>query len=123
MAKGSTSQSGTSSTEVSPKSSRQGRKQSRRFRATLRAVPRAETIAKKGHLYFMRTEGEGEDEKWQRVWAVLRRPYLVLYRSSNEQEELENVINISTVGVDHSTQLEEVLDVSVLTLAQVSGSR
>jgi hypothetical protein len=64
----------------------------------------------------MRTDDDvaanGSGDKWQRVWAVLKRPYLVLYRSSNEQEELENVINISTVRVDHSTQLEEVLDVS-----------
>lgn len=83
----------------------------------MRAVPRGETIAKKGHIYLMRTDDDndanGSGDKWQRVWAVLKRPYLVLYRSSNEQEELENVINISTVRVDHSTQLEEVLDVSV----------
>lgn len=66
----------------------------------------------------MRTDEEdstasAKTEKWQKVWAVLKRPYLVLYRSSNEQEELENVISISTVRVDHSSQLEEVLDVSL----------
>lgn len=107
-------QSGSSSSEISPRDSQRGRKPSRRFRAVLRAVPRAETIAKKGHIYLMRTQDDGVDsggEKWQKVWAVLRRPYLVLYTSSNEQEEMENVINVSTVRVDHSSQLEEVLSV------------
>lgn len=52
------------------------------------------------------------DEDWQKLWGVLRKPYLTLYRASNEAEELPNVLNVSTVRVDHSPELEEVLGVS-----------
>ncbi|KAL7004213.1 hypothetical protein EMMF5_006219 [Cystobasidiomycetes sp. EMM_F5] len=52
---------------------------------------------------------DGQDV-WMKVWAVFRRPYLTLFRHSDEMEELTNIINISTVRVDHSLELEQVLN-------------
>ena len=89
------------------------------MRASVKHVQRADTTAKRGQLMLMQshegassTSGTGTGAEWKKVWAVLRRPYLTLYASSSEQEELENVINVSTVRVDHSSALEEVTNVS-----------
>lgn len=68
-----------------------------------------ETVAKRGYLYIMLDDGQ---DVWMKVWAVFRRPYLTLFRHSDEMEELTNIINISTVRVDHSLELEQVLNVS-----------
>lgn len=69
-----------------------------------------DTTAKRGYLFILQ---DGGNHDWQRVWAVLRRPYLTFYKHSDEAEELNNVVNISTVRVDHSSELEEVLEVSL----------
>lgn len=92
----------------------------RLMRASVKHVQRADTTAKRGQLMLMEShevQGEGDSgttggAEWRNVWAVLRRPYLTLYTSSSEQEELDNVINVSTVRVDHSSALEEVTNVS-----------
>lgn len=42
---------------------------------------------------------------------VLRRPYLHLYESSSETEEV-GVINLSTVRVEQSPEIEQMLEVS-----------
>lgn len=98
----------------------------RLMRASVKHVQRADTTAKRGQLMFMQSHehehehdgassssGTGTGAEWRKVWAVLRRPYLTLYTSSSEQEELENVINVSTVRVDHSSALEEVTNVGL----------
>jgi hypothetical protein len=49
--------------------------------------------------------------KWKKYWIVLRRPYLHLYESSSETEETA-VINVSTVRVEQSPEIEQMLEVS-----------
>lgn len=49
-------------------------------------------------------------DKWRKYWAVLRRPYLHLYESSSEAEEV-TVINLSTVRVEQSPEIEQMLEV------------
>jgi hypothetical protein len=78
-----------------------------------------DTTAKRGHLFILQ---DGGSHDWQPVWVVLRRPYLTFYKHSDEAEELNNVVNISTVRVDHSSELEEVLEVSGLDLPHKSAS-
>lgn len=85
------------------------------MKASVKPVFKAATTAKKGYIYLMQngTDEEGlPANEWRKVYAILRRPYLSLYKRASEEEELPNVINISTVRVDHSIQLEEVLSVS-----------
>lgn len=50
--------------------------------------------------------------QWKKYWVVLRRPYLHLYESSASEGEEVGVINISTVRVEQSPEIEEMLDVS-----------
>lgn len=84
------------------------------MKASVKPVFKAATVAKKGYIYLMQNstdEGGLPANEWKKVYAILRRPYLSLYKNSSEEEELPNVINVSTVRVDHSTELEEVLSV------------
>jgi len=67
-----------------------------------------ETYAKRGPLAILRDPTSNE---WKKFWFVLRRPYLHLYSSSGEIEEVA-VINISTVRVEQSPEIEQMLDVS-----------
>lgn len=54
-------------------------------------------------------------DKWRKYWAVLRRPYLHLYESSSEAEEV-TVINLSTVRVEQSPEIEQMLEVRCLSV-------
>ncbi|GAA5983840.1 hypothetical protein JCM5350_007569 [Sporobolomyces pararoseus] len=69
-------------------------------------VPRSETFAKRGPLALLRDPTSNE---WRKYWFVLRRPYLYLYTSSGEVEEVA-IVNISTVRVEQSPEIEQMLD-------------
>ena len=47
---------------------------------------------------------------WQKLWSVVRRPYLHLYDNSKETEELM-AINLSTIRVEQSPEIEQMLGV------------
>jgi hypothetical protein len=106
----------TSSTPPRPKKTKaKHRRKQKVMKATVKPVYKAATTAKKGYIYLMynATDEDGTPaNEWRQVYAILRRPYLSLYKNASEEEELPNLINISTVRVDHSPQLEEVLSVS-----------
>jgi len=108
----------TSTTPPSTKKTKSKRRRKQKvMKATVKPVYKAATTAKKGYIYLMynSTDEEGAPiNEWRKVYAILRRPYLSLYKNASEEEELPNLINISTVRVDHSPQLEEVLSVSFL---------
>lgn len=53
------------------------------------------------------------DQNWKKNFVVLKRPYLYLYDSANEIQE-HTVINISTVRVEQSPEIEQMLEVSVV---------
>ncbi|GAA5962581.1 hypothetical protein JCM3765_003737 [Sporobolomyces pararoseus] len=69
-------------------------------------VPRSETFAKRGPLALLRDPTSNE---WKKYWFVLRRPYLHLYSSSGEIEEVA-IVNVSTVRVEQSPEIEQMLD-------------
>ncbi|GAA6005007.1 hypothetical protein JCM11491_002305 [Sporobolomyces phaffii] len=69
-------------------------------------VPRSETFAKRGPLALLRDPTSNE---WKKFWFVLRRPYLYLYTSSGEVDEVA-VVNVSTVRVEQSPEIEQMLD-------------
>lgn len=54
-------------------------------------------------------------DKWKKYWFVLRRPYLYLYESSAETQEV-NVINVSSVRVEQSPEIEQMLEVRLFFL-------
>lgn len=66
------------------------------------------TASKRGTLAMLR---DPTSQNWVKSWVVLRRPYLYLYESSAESEEI-TVINISTVRVEQSPEIEQMLEVS-----------
>lgn len=49
--------------------------------------------------------------EWRKHWFVLRRPYLYIYNSSAELDEAA-VISIATVRVEHTLEIERMLEVS-----------
>lgn len=82
----------------------------RKRRALICTIRNRETFAKRGPLAILRDPTSNE---WKKFWFVLRRPYLHLYSSSGEVEEVA-VINISTVRVEQSPEIEQMLDVSAI---------
>ncbi|ORY91503.1 hypothetical protein BCR35DRAFT_298679 [Leucosporidium creatinivorum] len=69
-------------------------------------VPRTDTYTKRGTLAILR---DPTSNQWKRYHVVLRRPYLHLYESSSEIEEV-GVINLSTVRVEQSPEIEQMLE-------------
>lgn len=50
--------------------------------------------------------------EWRKHWFVLRRPYLYIYNSAAELDEAA-VINVSTVRVEQTPEIEQMLEVSL----------
>ncbi|GAA5834253.1 hypothetical protein JCM11251_000583 [Rhodosporidiobolus azoricus] len=69
-------------------------------------IPRTETYNKRGALAILR---DPTSNQWRKHWFVLRRPYLHVYTSSSEVEETA-VINVSTVRVEQSPEIEQMLE-------------
>lgn len=69
--------------------------------------PRSETANKRGLLAMLRDPTSSE---WRKHWFVLRRPYLYIYNSASELDEAA-VINISTVRVEQTPEIEQMLEV------------
>ncbi|GAA5861825.1 hypothetical protein JCM8547_008567 [Rhodosporidiobolus lusitaniae] len=69
-------------------------------------IPRTETHNKRGPLLILR---DPSGNQWKKQWFVLRRPYLHVYDSSSEVDEVA-VINVSTVRVEQSPEIEQMLE-------------
>ncbi|BGP47019.1 hypothetical protein JCM10450v2_002871 [Rhodotorula kratochvilovae] len=69
-------------------------------------IPRSDAANKRGVLAMLR---DPTSNQWRKHWFVLRRPYLYLYSSSAEADEAA-VINISTVRVEQSPEIEQMLE-------------
>ncbi|GAA6050001.1 hypothetical protein JCM3770_001907 [Rhodotorula araucariae] len=69
-------------------------------------IPRSEAANKRGVLAMLR---DPTSNQWRKHWFVLRRPYLYLYSSSAEADEAA-VINVSTVRVEQSPEIEQMLE-------------
>ena len=68
---------------------------------------RSEAVNKRGILSLLR---DPTSNQWRKYWFVLRRPYLFVYSSNSEVDEAA-VINVSTVRVEQSPEIEQMLEV------------
>ncbi|KAJ3558619.1 hypothetical protein NM688_g814 [Phlebia brevispora] len=68
-------------------------------------VPRNDGPTKKGHLLVMI---DANENVWERRWFVLRRPYLHMYKHSNEIEEVA-VVNLNGVNIESNPEMEALL--------------
>lgn len=73
---------------------------------TLRWHCGSENVSKKGYLHYP----ESKDDVWVKRWFVIRRPYMYIYASNSEMEEL-TVVNLTHIRVDYKRDLEEMLEV------------
>lgn len=65
-------------------------------------------VVKRGYLAILR---DPTSNQWTKFFAVFRRPYLHLFASTTEKDEV-SVINLSTVKVEQTLELETMLNVS-----------
>lgn len=68
-------------------------------------------MSKRGYLHYP----EFKDDVWVKRWFVIRRPYMYIYATNSEMEELA-VVNLTNVRVDYKQHLEEMLNVRVILL-------
>lgn len=65
-------------------------------------------MSKRGYLHYP----ELKDDVWVKRWFVIRRPYMYIYATNSEMEELA-VVNLTRVGVDYKKDAEELFNVRV----------
>ncbi|KAI0289513.1 hypothetical protein BC826DRAFT_1159461 [Russula brevipes] len=95
------------------------RSQSPQLVASTKLVPRSDVPTKKGHLMIL---VDATQDIWERRWFVLRRPYLHVYKHSNEVEEV-TVISLDGVSVESNPEMELLLGKSfTFTLFTCSNS-
>ncbi|EST06844.1 Pleckstrin [Kalmanozyma brasiliensis GHG001] len=70
--------------------------------AIVSLVPRTDTTSHRGHLSMSLADA------WVRRWFALRRPYLYVYESNAELEEIM-VIHVASVRVEHDENIERML--------------
>ncbi|EKM59534.1 uncharacterized protein PHACADRAFT_137422 [Phanerochaete carnosa HHB-10118-sp] len=68
-------------------------------------ISRNDAPTKKGHLMVMT---DANENTWEKRWFVLRRPYLHMYKHSNEVEEVA-VVNLSGVNIESNPGMEALL--------------
>ncbi|KAI5894442.1 kinesin-domain-containing protein [Schizophyllum commune H4-8] len=68
-------------------------------------IPRTDGATKKGYLHILTDAVQGQ---WEKRWFVLRRPYLHIYTSSNELEEV-GIVSLSGVNVEADPAKEALL--------------
>ncbi|THH18020.1 hypothetical protein EW146_g2885 [Bondarzewia mesenterica] len=73
--------------------------------SSTKLVPRTDVPTKKGHLMIMT---DASQDLWERRWFVLRRPYLYIYKHSDELEEV-SVISLDGVNVESNPEMEALL--------------
>ncbi|KAF9152455.1 kinesin-like protein Klp8 [Linnemannia schmuckeri] len=76
-----------------------------RFQSEVTFVTKSENVSKRGYLHYP----ESKDDVWVKRWFVIRRPYMYIYATNSEMEELA-VVNLTHVRVDYKQHLEEMLN-------------
>lgn len=76
-----------------------------KFQSEAKFIAKSENISKRGYLHYP----ESKDDVWVKRWFVIRRPYMYIYASNSETEEL-CVVNLTQVRVDYKRDLEEMLN-------------
>lgn len=83
-----------------------GKEDGAKLRATVTLVPRTDSASKRGYLSMPL---EAFSDQWHRRWFVLKRPYLYVFESSNELDEIM-VIHLGSVRVEHDENIVKMLD-------------
>ncbi|KAG0034114.1 kinesin-like protein Klp8 [Podila clonocystis] len=76
-----------------------------KFQSEAKFITKSENVSKRGYLHYP----ESKDDVWVKRWFVIRRPYMYIYASNAETEEL-CVVNLTQVRVDYKQHLEEMLN-------------
>ncbi|KAF9133580.1 kinesin-like protein Klp8 [Mortierella sp. 14UC] len=76
-----------------------------RFQSDVKSITKSESVSKQGYLHYP----EFKDDVWVKRWFVIRRPYMYIYATNSEREELA-VVNLTHVRVDYKQDLEEMLN-------------
>ncbi|THH02632.1 hypothetical protein EW145_g6722 [Phellinidium pouzarii] len=76
-----------------------------KFVASARLISRSDNPTKKGHLSILT---DATENTWERRWFVLKRPYLIVYAHSDENEETA-VIGLNGVNVEYNPEMETLL--------------
>ncbi|KAI8373349.1 hypothetical protein BD560DRAFT_394703 [Blakeslea trispora] len=71
----------------------------------VKLITEVDTATKKGHLIYQQS---ALDDKWIKRWFVLKKPYIYVYASQSETEEL-GIINLSNVRIDHNRAIEQLI--------------
>lgn len=77
-----------------------------KLKATVTLVPKSDTANKRGYLFM---PIEAFSDHWVKRWFVLRRPYLYVYESSSELDELL-AMHLGSVRVEHDENIENMLN-------------
>lgn len=76
-----------------------------KLNSTVALVPRSDGPTKKGHLMILTDASQGI---WEKRWFVLRRPYLHIYTSSKEVEEV-GIISLHGMNIECDSIKEALL--------------
>ncbi|EJD00829.1 kinesin-like protein [Fomitiporia mediterranea MF3/22] len=76
-----------------------------KFVASAKLISRSDNPTKKGHLMILT---DANENKWERRWFVLKRPYLIVYAHSDENEETA-VIGLTGVNIEYNPEMEALL--------------
>ncbi|KAF9908105.1 kinesin-like protein Klp8 [Linnemannia zychae] len=76
-----------------------------RFQSDVKPITKSESVSKRGYLHYP----EFKDDVWVKRWFVIRRPYMYIYATNSETEELA-VVNLTHVRVDYKQDIEELLN-------------
>ncbi|KAF9182189.1 kinesin-like protein Klp8 [Haplosporangium sp. Z 767] len=75
-----------------------------RFQSETKFITKSDNVSKKGYLHYP----EFKDDVWVKRWFVIRRPYMYIYATNSEMEELA-VVNLTHVHVDYKQDLGEMM--------------
>ncbi|KAF9242944.1 hypothetical protein BU15DRAFT_86709 [Melanogaster broomeanus] len=76
-----------------------------KLNSTVTLVPRSDGPTKRGYLLILTNASQ---DTWDKRWFVLRRPYLHIYTSSNELEEV-GIISLHGMNIDCDSNKEALL--------------
>ncbi|TIB63532.1 hypothetical protein E3P77_03495 [Wallemia ichthyophaga] len=75
------------------------------YTPTVTLQPRSDSRSKAGYMLHLT---DAHNDSWSRRFFVLKRPWLYIYTSSNELDEV-GVVNLSSVKLERSKEVEELL--------------
>ncbi|TIB88541.1 kinesin-like protein [Wallemia mellicola] len=75
------------------------------YTPTVTLQARTETKSKSGYMFHLTN---AHSDEWSRRFFVLRRPWLFIYTSSDELDEV-GVVNLSSVKLERSREIEDLL--------------